>query len=291
MGQMTEAERQAWQRPFQLANSVSMTPVQVKKLLNAEHASVEECMLFLNKCKQYGADPFMNDMYLIKYAKKDKAAFVTSVGFFEKKANANPRFAGFCRTEWLSNANGKLQWVDFWVSSIHGKNPVACRASCWIKGYKEPQTFVVNWEENSKNSNTWRSMPSRMLEKVARVGLLRSVLPEDVAGLYLSEEINGEEMPAPTVQPVIEDQNQKFYEKPDTGLTEKTEVKTTKNVGGEQPENWEEQENVKTAASEVAKVLDGVVIDDGELTEDAPERSDESGLPAYGEYEPYQPQL
>ena len=38
-------------------------------------------------------------------------------------------------------------------------------------------------------------MASRMLEKDAIVGLLRAVLPEDVGGLYISEEITGEVMP------------------------------------------------------------------------------------------------
>ena len=212
------AEAQAWAVPFKLKEGLSMRPIDVKRLLNLQHVTINECHLFLNKCKQYGADPFMNDMHMIKYSEKATAAIVTGVGFFQKKAAANPRFEGYGKTEWLAKGEGKTvlgtekghYWTDFWVPSIHGKYPLACRASCYIKGYKEAQTFVVNWDENVKTkdewvnkqktgkktvNSTWDGMPSRMLEKDAIVGLLRQVLPSDLGGLYISEEITGDEAP------------------------------------------------------------------------------------------------
>jgi phage recombination protein Bet len=175
-----------------------MRPIDVKRLLNLEHVEINEAVLFLNKCKQYGADPFMNDMYMIKYSASATAAIVTGVGFFQKKAAANPRFKGYGKTLWLTK-EGK--WVDCWVPSLHGKNPMACQASCFIEGYEEKQTFTCNWEENSKNTNPWKTMASRMLEKDAIVGLLRACLPQDLGGLYISEEITGEEAPEATVAP------------------------------------------------------------------------------------------
>ncbi len=192
------ATQKAWTQKFQLTEKLSLRPIDVKRLLGIEHVEVNEAILFLNKCKQYGADPFMNDMHLIKYSKTASPTIVTGVGLFQKKAVENPNFEGYGPTMWLDK---NMKWVDCWIPSIHGKNPLACKASCYMKGWREAQTFVVNWEENHKSTNPWKSMPSRMLEKNALVGLLRSVLPSQVGGLYISEEINGEEMPEATVAP------------------------------------------------------------------------------------------
>lgn len=216
MGTELTAGQKAWSEPFQLTSKLSMRPVDVKRLLGIEHVELNEALLFLNKCKQYGADPYMGDMHMIKYSASSKASIITGVGFFQKKAAVNPRFEGYGKTEWLTDKDGKIQWVDFWVPKIHGKYPLACRASCYIKGFKEVQNFVVNWDENVKKKDeyvdrqktgkkiinaTWDGMPSRMLEKDAIVALLRQVLPNDLGGLYIAEEITGDVMPASTVAP------------------------------------------------------------------------------------------
>lgn len=222
MGTELTATQKAWNESFKLTPTLSMRPIDVKRLLNLEHVSINEALLFLNKCKQYGADPFMNDMHMIKYSANATAAIVTGVGFFQKKAAANPRFEGYGKTEWLTDKNGSPEWVDYWIPKIHGKYPLACRASCYIKGYKEPQSFVVNWDENVKTkdewvnnqktgkktvNSTWDGMPSRMLEKDAIVGLLRQVLPSDLGGLYISEEITGDEAPEVKTETFTEPEN------------------------------------------------------------------------------------
>ena len=203
MNQMTPATQKAWAQDFSIATfngkSITMKPADIPRLLKCEKATIAECVLFLRQCQQYGADPFMRDMYIIKYGNKD-AAIVTGVGFFQKKAQCNPKFEGFCSTEWLS-AKAK-KWVQCWIPSLHGATPLGCRVSCHVKGYREKQTFTVNWEENKKDTNVWRSMPSRMIEKVAMVGLLRQTFPADFAGLYIQEEIDGNiDTGTPTVQP------------------------------------------------------------------------------------------
>ena len=187
------ATQKAWIQPFVISDKLTMRPIDVKRLLNLEHVSINETVLFLNKCKQYGADPFLNDLHMIKYSAKATAAIVTGVGFFQKRAAANPNFQGYVPTVWLTK---EMEWVDVWIPSVHGKNPLACKVGCRMKGWPDVQTFVVNWEENFKNSNPWKTMGSRMLEKNGIVGLLRSVLPSELGGLYISEEINGEEIPA-----------------------------------------------------------------------------------------------
>ena len=218
MAEQLTTTQKAWAQPFQLKEGLSMRAIDVKRLLNLEHVTLNECHLFLNKCKQYRADPFMNDMHMVKYSPTKSASIITGVGFFQKKAAANSRFEGYAPTLWLSDfrAQKPPEWVDFWVPAMHGKYPLACRARCYIKGYKEVQVFTVNWDENFKTkdiwengkktgekkiNSTWDGMPSRMLEKDAVVGLLRSCLPEDLAGLYISEEITGDELPVGTVAP------------------------------------------------------------------------------------------
>ena len=190
--QQNPALKKAWAQDYQIelfgGKSINLKPADIPRLLRCENASIQECVLFLKQCQQYGADPFMRDMYIIKYGSKP-ASNVTGVGFFQKKAQQNPNFEGFTPTEWLSGQIGK--WVQCWIPSLHGKHPLGCRVSCHVKGYREKQTFTVNWEENKKETNTWKGMPSRMLEKVAMVGLLRQTFPADFSGLYIQEEIDG----------------------------------------------------------------------------------------------------
>lgn len=204
-----------WSTPYQIdlfgGKSISLKPADVKRLLNCEKASITEIVLFLKQCQQYGADPFMRDMYIIKYGSK-AASTVTGVGFFQKKAQNNPRFEGFLPTEFLSLKAKK--WVQCWIPSIHGNNPLGCRVSCHVKGYREKQSFTVNWEENKKDTPIWRSMPSRMLEKVAMVGLLRQTFPADFSGLYIQEEIDGNSTPPEPAEEAnyFQDENNKISE-------------------------------------------------------------------------------
>lgn len=192
---------QAWKQEYKIdifnGAQISLKPADIPRYLKCEKASVEECILFIKTAQRYKADVWMRDMYLIKYGTKP-ASIVTGVGFFQKKAQNNPKFEGFTATEWLSK-NTKA-WVTCWIPSIHGATPLGCRVSCHVKGYREKQTFTVNWEENKKDTPIWRSMPSRMIEKVAMVGLLRQTFPADFAGLYIQEEIDGHSTP-PEVEP------------------------------------------------------------------------------------------
>lgn len=311
--QLTPAQK-AWTQTFQLSEKLTMRPIDVKRLLNLEHVEVNEAVLFLKKCQQYGADPFMNDMYMIKYSANATAAIVTGVGFFQKKAAANPRFRGYGKTLWLSK-DGK--WVDCWIPSLHGQNPMACQASCYIDGYEEKQTFAVNWEENHKNTSIWKSMPSRMLEKNAVVGLLRACLPADLGGLYINEEITGEEAPQATVAPAtvkLESINEDLRD-PEGGevfeadiepvqvdMSEpapicedpaKLDAHMAKEAAKREPKVSKERQEIdaqiaKKAAEKIANSLNSqtVTVDQANNALAAPERSDEATneMPSFGEF-------
>ena len=216
-----------WEQEFTIempgAKNLTLKLATVQKLFKTKSTTtIEECALFAMKCQQYGADPFMQDLHLIKYSDKEAATIVTGVGFFQKRAFQNPRFEGYGRTFWLSKQKG---WVDCWVPSLHGRYPMACRASCHVKGYRELQEFTINWEENCKMvpewvdgqrtnkkvvGKTWDGMPSRMMEKVAmvfqsrmRVLLARYSNGEDLRlfwGTFEDEKKNQLDMSKPKTQ-------------------------------------------------------------------------------------------
>ena len=82
---------------------------------------------------------------------------------------------------------------------IPGEKLVGGWAKVFVKGYNEPIEAAVSIEEyigrkndGSINSN-WSKRPATMIRKVALMQALREAFPEDLGGMYASEEIGAEE--------------------------------------------------------------------------------------------------
>lgn len=187
-----------WLVPFDInpvaGEKIQVTPGTIRRLIN-DKASLEECHVFLNMCVAYRANPFLKDLHLVKYAANSPAAFVAGIGFFEKKAQLNPKFKGYAPTRWM---NDKGEYHDIFVPNKlgFGQYPIACVASCHVEGYEEAQTQPASWDEcfarksgNEPNA-TWKKQPGTMLEKVAKVRLLRKLFSAELGGLYSTDEMS-----------------------------------------------------------------------------------------------------
>ena len=168
------------------SEQLNITYGQVNKLI-CKDATMQECMMFLSICKSVGANPWLKDVHLIKYSANAQPAYVSGIGFFEKKAQLNPKFRGYGSTQWMNEAG---EWKDVFIANTlgFGKNPIACKASCYVEGYQSVQEQTVTWDESNAGNKTWSKMPSVMIEKVAKVRLLRKLFSAELAGLYTHEE-------------------------------------------------------------------------------------------------------
>jgi len=201
---MTES-KDKWLIPYEIkavgtGEKLTVHAGTINRLINP-HASLEECTIFLNMCRSYGANPFLKDLHLVKYAKdqRDPAEFVAGIGFFEKKAQTNPKFKGYGKTLYM---NDKGEWKDIFIAKKFGfgQYPVAARAFCYVDGFVEIQERTTGWDEcaGKKRDGTvnasWKKQPGVMLEKVAKVRLLRGVFSSELGGLYSIDEMGSDSM-------------------------------------------------------------------------------------------------
>lgn len=167
-------------------------------------------------------DPMQKQIYFIKrnvYNSETKRyeqrwTFQTAIDGFRGKAQSTGQSDGQDEPDFSYDEQGRL---------------LCCKVKVYRKGIGRPFVGVAHWSEyvqlNSDGNVTkmWADKPHVMLSKCAEAQALRKAFPDELAGLYVPEEM-GEEReetaaaavtvidaarpaaaaPAPTVQPVIE---------------------------------------------------------------------------------------
>lgn len=198
---------------------VKLSPSIIKTYLVNGNGSVtdQEVAMFLNLCRFQHLNPFLREAYLIKFGNQP-ATIVTGKDAITKRAMRNPKFAGqqagvvifHEETGDLEYRNGSLQ--------IEGEKLVGGWAKVYVKGYEVPIEAVVSYQEyvgtnkQGEVNSQWSKKPATMIRKVALVQALREAFPEDLGGMYASEEMNIDfdetTMAAPMETPVVMDAQQ-----------------------------------------------------------------------------------
>ena len=76
--------------------TVSLTPEIVQRYLVSGQGNITkgELAMFLNLCKYQKLNPFLREVYLIKYSDKDPASMVVGKDVHQKRAAKNPHYCG-----------------------------------------------------------------------------------------------------------------------------------------------------------------------------------------------------
>lgn len=178
---------------------VVLTPEIVRKYLVSGSVPVsdQEIKMFLSLCIYQKLNPFLREVYLIKYKEGQPAAMVTGKETFLKRAVRNPKYAGH-KTGITANDAGNVvsAWAEVYVSGY--QVPIRCEVD-----FEEYCQYAYNYETKQKKPNRfWSEKPKTMLKKVALVQALREAFPEDFGGLYSQEEMPIGERLLPT-EPVF----------------------------------------------------------------------------------------
>jgi len=160
------------------------------KQLGLEGASQGDLALFLHYAQRTGLDPFSRQIYMIGRNSKDgkKWTIQSSIDGLRIIAQRSGEYAGQTAPMWCGEDG---QWTDVW---LHPRPPVAAKIGVYRKGFAEALWAVARLDSyapkyNGQLSGLWTTMPDVMLAKVAESLALRKAFPNDLSGIYTTEEM------------------------------------------------------------------------------------------------------
>jgi phage recombination protein Bet len=172
------------------AERIEFTPEQVQliKSLISPKASDDELNLFLYQCRRSGLDPLTRQIYAIHRWNTDQGKEVmtiqTSIDGFRVIAERSGDYAGQDEPEFTYDSNGKLQLCK--VRVYRWRDNIRYQAAVGVAHWAE----YVQKKKDGNPTKMWAAMPHVMLAKVAEAVALRKAYPQDLSGLYTSEEMS-----------------------------------------------------------------------------------------------------
>ena len=148
----------------------------------------QEVTMFLSLCKFQKLNPFLKEVYLIKYG-NSPATMVVGKDTLLKRAMRNPKYEGTKAGVIVLGSDGKLTEREG-TFFLENESLVGGWAQVFVKGYATPIYASVSIKEYSTGQSNWKSKPATMIRKVALAQALREAFPEETAALYDATEMD-----------------------------------------------------------------------------------------------------
>lgn len=212
---MSEAMMKAKEAPRYASSAIAVFGEEKFQLLKdtiCRDLTDAEMAMFIEVCNAKKLDPFARQIHAIKRKSKqrvkkgnqwtdewiEKMNITTGIDGFRVIAQRTGEYEGQGGPWWCGD---DAFWREVWLEK---KAPRAAKATVMRRGFREPLVGIALWDEYAQTfkpsdggdprpMGTWGTHPSVMLAKCAEAVALRRAFPEDLSGLYVSEELKTED--------------------------------------------------------------------------------------------------
>lgn len=163
--------------------------------IGLENTTRGDLMVFHHVCKRTGLDPFAKQIHMIE--RQGKWTIQTGIDGFRlvarRAVDTTGETLGYADTLWCG-ADGK--WTDVWLTD---DPPAAAKVTVLRNGQPYPAIALyreyVGLKRDGKPNSMWTGKPALMLAKCAEALALRKAFPQDLSGLYTSDEMQASTPP------------------------------------------------------------------------------------------------
>jgi phage recombination protein Bet len=157
---------------------------------------------FMQHVRRTGLDPIARQIYCLARKSKGQLKWQIQISIDGARlvAERSRQYEGQTPVQWTADG---VNWVDVWL----GKDqPAAARVGVYRAGFREPLFAVATWDAYVQTdfkgnvTSMWAKMGPLMLGKCAEMLALRKAFPQDLSGLYSTEEMAQAEQPSPAVE-------------------------------------------------------------------------------------------
>jgi phage recombination protein Bet len=171
------------------------------KQLGVKDATQGDLDVFFYQAQRTGLDPFAKQLYLIGRWSREGTKFTIQTGIdgyrliARRAVDRSGETLGYEDTRWCGQDG---VWTDVWLSN---QPPAAARVVVLRAGQRYPATalwseYVQTVKDGSPNS-MWARMGANQLAKCAEALALRKAFPQDLSGIYTTDEMGQAESPQP----------------------------------------------------------------------------------------------
>lgn len=158
--------------------------VELIKATICKGATNDELSLFLAQCRRTRLDPFSRQIYSIRRGSNAPMQTQVAIDGFRVIAERTGEYEGQTPPQWCGPDG---EWKEVWLAA---GQPAAAKIGVWRKGFKEPIIGVARFASYCVESNPlWKKMGDVMLVKCAESNALRKAFPQELSGLYTTEEM------------------------------------------------------------------------------------------------------